>query len=53
MDTKKDITVLGMDVADALKMIISLGVVVPTWRNDKMPELPLEMPEDPNSGPVD
>ena len=50
---KKDITVLDMDVDEALKMIISLGVVVPTWRNDKMPELPLEMPQDPESGPVD
>ena len=34
-----------MDVDEALKMIISLGVVVPTWRNTKTPELPLEMPD--------
>jgi uncharacterized membrane protein len=31
-------------VDEALKMIISLGVVVPPWRNDKTPELPLNQP---------
>jgi uncharacterized membrane protein len=36
-----------MEVDEALKMIISLGVVVPTWNNDKNPELPLAMPDDP------
>ncbi len=41
---RKDVTVLDMDVDEALKMIISLGVVIPTWRNDKTPELPLENP---------
>jgi uncharacterized membrane protein len=48
MVPRKDITVLDMDVDEALKMIISLGVVVPTWRNDKTRELPfedLELPE--------
>mgnify|MGYP001814140256 FL=1 len=34
-----------MEVDEALKMIISLGVVVPSWRNDRTPDLPLEMPE--------
>jgi uncharacterized membrane protein len=43
---KKDVTVLDMEVDEALKMIISLGVVVPTWRKDKLGELPLRMPED-------
>ena len=43
---KKDIIVLDMDVDEALKMVISLGVVVPTWRQDQLGELPLEMPED-------
>jgi uncharacterized membrane protein len=43
---KKDIIVLDMDVDEALKMVISLGVVVPTWRKDQLGELPLEMPED-------
>ena len=31
---KSDVTVLDMDVDEALKMIISLGVVVPPWRED-------------------
>ena len=31
---RKDVTVLDMDVDEALKLIISLGVVVPPWRND-------------------
>ena len=39
---KKDVTILDMDVDEALKMIISLGVVVPQWRNNRTPELPLE-----------
>jgi len=43
---KKDITVLDMDIDEALKMVISLGVVVPTWRKDQMPELPLASPQD-------
>ena len=30
---RSDVTVLDMEVDEALKMIISLGVVVPTWRN--------------------
>ena len=41
---RKDITVLDMDVDEALKMIISLGVVVPKWRILKTRELPLEEP---------
>ncbi|MDH3621294.1 MAG: DUF502 domain-containing protein [Gammaproteobacteria bacterium] len=44
MVPRKDIVVLDMDVDEALKMIISLGVVVPTWRNDQTPELPFEQP---------
>jgi uncharacterized membrane protein len=43
---KKDIIVLDMDVDEALKMIISLGVVVPEWRRDRIGELPLEPPPD-------
>jgi uncharacterized membrane protein len=43
---KKDITVLDMDVDEALKMIISLGVVIPTWRNDKTGELPFNLPDE-------
>ena len=41
---KKDIIELDMDIDEALKMIISLGVVVPTWRRDQIAELPLELP---------
>jgi len=50
---KKDITVLDMDVDEALKMVISLGVVVPTWREGQTRELPLEMPEDSKNLTVD
>lgn len=38
---KKDVTVLDMEVDEALKMIISLGVVVPTWKKDRIGQLPL------------
>ncbi len=38
---REDIIVLDMDVDEALKMIISLGVVVPKWRKDEIAELPL------------
>jgi uncharacterized membrane protein len=44
---RKDVIELDMDIDEALKMIISLGVVVPTWNNDKNPELPLVMPDEP------
>jgi uncharacterized membrane protein len=44
---KEDVVVLDMEVDEALKMIISLGVVVPTWRQDQLGELPLVMPEQP------
>ncbi len=46
---KRDVTVLDMEVDEALKMIISLGVVVPTWRRDQIGELPLELPDDDGS----
>ena len=45
MVPRRDITVIDMDVDEALKMIISLGVVVPTWRKDKTGELPFDIPE--------
>lgn len=44
---RKDIIELDMEVDEALKMIISLGVVVPTWNNKKTAELPFESPDDP------
>lgn len=43
---RDDVIELDMDVDEALKMIISLGVVVPTWRRQDLGQLPLEMPED-------
>jgi uncharacterized membrane protein len=43
---KKDIIELDMEVDEALKMIISLGVVVPTWSKEQTAELPLKLPED-------
>lgn len=46
---KRDVVVLDMEVDEALKMIISLGVVVPTWRGDQIAELPLVMPEEPKN----
>lgn len=39
---KKDVTVLDMEVDEALKMIISLGVVIPPWRGGPTRELPFE-----------
>lgn len=39
---RKDVTVLDMDVDEALKMIISLGVVIPPWRGDPTRELPFD-----------
>ena len=44
---RKDIIELDMEVDEALKMIISLGVVVPPWNNKKTVELPFEVPDDP------
>ncbi|MCB1842993.1 MAG: DUF502 domain-containing protein [Halioglobus sp.] len=44
---KEDVIELDMQVDEALKLIISLGVVVPTWRGDRTRELPLEMPPQP------
>ena len=44
---RKDLIELDMDVDEALKMIISLGVVVPTWRKDQTAELPFNLPDRP------
>ena len=43
---KKDIIELDMEVDEAFKMIVSLGVVVPAWRKDQIGELPLELPQE-------
>ena len=44
---KKDVVVLDMEVDEALKMIISLGVVVPRWRKEQIGDLTLERPSEP------
>lgn len=44
MVARSEIIELDMAVDDALKMIFSLGVVVPTWRADRTAELPLKAP---------
>ena len=44
---KKDIIELDMEVDEALKMIISLGVVVPTWHGEQIGDLPQVMSEEP------
>ena len=43
---RKDVIELDMEVDEALKMIISLGVVVPTWHKQDLGELPLVMPDE-------
>ena len=43
---KKDVVVLDMEVDEALKMIISLGVVIPTWSQQQTAELPFDLPDD-------
>jgi uncharacterized membrane protein len=45
MVPRRDVTVLDMEVDEALKMIISLGVVVPHWAGDLNPDLPLDEPD--------
>jgi len=42
---RRDILELDMEVDEALKMIISLGVVVPTWKKQQTSELPLKLPD--------
>jgi uncharacterized membrane protein len=43
---KKDTIELDMEVDEAVKLIMSLGVVVPTWSKQETAELPLKLPED-------
>jgi uncharacterized membrane protein len=43
---RQDVVELDMNVDDAVKMVISLGVVVPTWTGDQTGELPLKLPDD-------
>ncbi len=39
---RKDVTILDMEVDEALKMIISLGVVIPTWHKNATEDLPFK-----------
>ncbi len=41
---RKDVIELDMEIDEALKMIISLGVIIPNWRRDQLGELPLVLP---------
>jgi uncharacterized membrane protein len=41
---KKDVIELDMEVDEAVKLIMSLGVVVPRWSKQQTAELPLKMP---------
>jgi len=43
---KKDTIELDMEVDEAVKLVMSLGVVIPTWSKEQTRELPLKMPED-------
>jgi uncharacterized membrane protein len=43
---RNDVIELDMSVDDAIKMIMSLGVVVPQWKADETGELPLVLPKD-------
>ncbi len=56
MVPKKDVQVLDMEVDEALKMIISLGVVVPQWSADQTADLPfedVELPQKPKENPAE
>jgi len=43
---KKDAMELDMEIDEAVKLIMSLGVVVPTWSKQQTAELPLKLPEE-------
>jgi uncharacterized membrane protein len=43
---RNDVIELDMSVDDAVKMIMSLGVVVPPWTGDQTRQLPLKQPDD-------
>ncbi len=43
---RSDVIELDMTVDEAAKLIMSLGVVVPTWSKQQTAELPLKMPEE-------
>ena len=41
---KKDVIELDMEVDEAVRLVMSLGVVIPTWRKDQTAELPFDIP---------
>ncbi len=43
---KRDTIELDMEVEEAVKLVMSLGVVVPQWTPKEVQELPLKMPQD-------
>ena len=43
---RSDVIELDMTVDEAAKLVMSLGVVVPTWSKQQTAELPLKMPDD-------
>ncbi len=43
---RRDVMELDMEVDEALKMVISLGVVVPTWDKEQTAELPFASPDE-------
>jgi len=43
---KKDTIELDMEVEEAVKLVMSLGVVIPKWNKDQTRELPLKLPPD-------
>ena len=42
---RKDVIELDMEVDEAAKLVMSLGVVVPQWTKEQTKDLPLKMPE--------
>jgi len=42
---RADVIELDMSIDEAARLIMSLGVVVPTWAKDRTAELPLKLPE--------
>ena len=39
---KEDVIEMDMNVDEAFKMIVSLGVVVPSWSEDELNDLPIK-----------
>ncbi len=42
---KKDVIELDMEVEEAVRLVMSLGVVIPAWSKDPTGELPFNIPE--------